>query len=46
MDKQQDYEGLCVSKGSTGWERPVIGEAERKLVGAGWSGLLTTAPRK
>lgn len=35
MDKQQDYEGLCESKGSTGWERPVICEPERKLVRAG-----------
>lgn len=46
VDKQQDYEGLCASKGSTGWERPVICEAERKLVGAGRSGLLTADPRK
>lgn len=46
VDKQQDYEGLCASKGSTGWERPVICEAERKLVGAGWSVLLTADPRK
>lgn len=35
VDKQQDYEGLCGSKGSTGWERPVICEPERKLVRAG-----------
>lgn len=46
VDKQQDYEGLCASKGSAGWERPVICEAERKLVGAGWSCLLMADPRK
>ena len=46
VDKQQDYEGLCGSKGSAGWERPVICEAERKLVRAGWSCLLTAYLRK
>lgn len=46
VDKQQDYEGLCGSKGSTGWERPVICEAERKLVRAGWSCLLPAYLRK
>lgn len=46
VDKQQDYEGLCASKESAGWERPVICEAERKLAGAGWSSLLTAEPRK
>lgn len=46
MDKQRDYEGLCASKGSAGWERPVIREAERKLAGAGGSRLLTADPRK
>lgn len=46
VDKQQDYEGLCGSKGSTGWKRPVICEAERKLVRAGRSSLLTALPKE
>lgn len=46
VDKQRDYEGLCASKGSAGWERPVIREAERKLAGAGGSRLLMADPRK
>lgn len=46
VDKQQDYEGLCGSKGSTGWERPVICEAERKLVRAGWSCLFNSVPKE
>ena len=42
MDKRRDYEGLCGgSRGRAGRGRPVICEAERKLVKADLSCLLT-----